>query len=361
MAREADTESNRPIGSGGTRDPNNRLETPDEDNGAFYPTYPTSTPQADALRQQWLANAAPASPTLTALEPQDMRFASDMELTAYIQSNYGYFASFLNDPEMKSVLFEAARDKWDEGRLYARVTQTAWWQNTSAAGRTWQKLQAEDPAEARRQVAQTAATIQNRARSLGLPMSSGQIASLAQTATENGWTDTQVVDNLVKGINWNTLEGGDLTASRDTVKEIGGDYLVKLSDSTAQDYAVKIASGEMSAQGVQSIMLKQAKARFGWMAEELDQGATVKDFFAPIRDTIARELEMAPEDVDMMDPKWLSLMETTGDDGKLRASTLNEAMLGARRKPEWQRTNRATELTANVSTMIGNLFGRSAV
>ncbi len=321
--------------------------------------YPNQTPQADALRDKMLAATAARQAQLANLEPQDLRFASDAALTDYITANYGYFASFLNNPEMKTILFDAARNNWDQGKLYARVTQTGWWQSTSAAQRTWQQLRSEDPAEARRLVGQTAATIQNRARSLGLPISGGQIAGLAATATENGWTDAQTIDQLVSKINWNTIEGGDLTAARDQVKAIGGDYLVNVSDTTAQNYAARIASGELTASGVESIMLKQAKARFGWMAEELDQGATVKDFFMPIRDTIARELEMAPEDIDMMDSKWLSLMEKQGDDGKLRAATLNEAMLGARRKPEWAKTNKATEMTANVSSMVSNLFGRS--
>ena len=306
------------------------------------------------------AAPAPVAP-LAGLEPQDMRFASDADLEKYIRSNYGYFASFLNDPEMRKVLFDAARNTWDEGNLYAAVTQTSWWQNTNAAARTWQKLQNEDPAEARRLVGQTAATVQNRARSLGLPLSGGQIAGIAATATQNGWTDAQTIDHLVQNVNWNTIEGGDLTAQRDNVKAIAGDYLVNVSDQTAQNYAARIASGELTAAGVQSIMLKQAKARFGWMASELDQGATVKDFFMPIRDTIARELEMATEDIDLMDSKWLSLMEKTGEDGKPRAATLNEAMLGARRKPEWAKTNKAQEMTANVTGMFSNLFGRSAV
>jgi len=298
---------------------------------------------------------------LSGLEPQDLRFASDDVLMDYIQSNYGYFASFMNNPEIRSILFDAARNSWDEGKLYARMTQTNWWQSTDAANRTWQKLQSEDPAEARRLVGQTAATIQNRARSLGLPMSGGAISSLAHTATKNGWTDAQTIDQLVGQVNWNTLEGGDLTAARDQVKAIGGDYLTSVSNQTAQNYAERIASGELTAQGVQSIMLKQAKARFGWMSEELDQGATVKDFFAPVRDVIANELEMATEDVDMMDSKWLSLMEVKDDDGKMRAATLNEAMLAARQKPEWTRTNKSQELTANMSNMIGNLFGRGAI
>ena len=106
-------------------------------------------------------------------------------------------------------------------------------------------------------MAQTAATIQNRARTLGVNVN---IGSLAAAATANGWTDAQTIDAILQQVNWATLESGDLTAMRDDVKAIGADYLVGVSEQTAQNYAAKIASGEMSMEGVKSAMLKQALA-----------------------------------------------------------------------------------------------------
>jgi len=279
----------------------------------------------------------------------------------YARQNYGMLAGFLNHPEIGPILKQAANEKWDELKLYGRVTQTNFWKSTSAAARTWWQLQNEDPAEARRLVGQTAATIQNRARTLGLNMSAGQIAGLAAQATQNGWTDAQTVDMLMQQVNWATIESGDLTALRDDVKAIGSDYLVAVEDGTAQNYAQKIASGEMSMEGVRSAMLKQAKARFGWMADELDSGITVKQYLQPIRDTIARELEMAPEAVDLTDSKWLKMVETQGEDGKLRAATMNEAMLAARREPQWANTRNAQETSTQMVSTISKMFGRSAV
>ena len=287
--------------------------------------------------------------------------SSNISPEAYARQSYGMLAGFLNHPEIGPILRQASNEKWDELKLYGRVTQTNFWKNTSAAARTWWQLENEDPAEARRLVGQTAATIQNRAKSLGLNMSPGAIAGLAAQATKHGWTDAQTVDMIMQQVNWATLEAGDLTALRDDVKAIGSDYLVGVQDGTAQNYAQKIASGEMSMEGVRSAMLKQAKARFGWMADELDQGVTVKQYLQPIRDTIASELEMAPESIDLMDSKWLKMIETRGDDGKLRAATMNEAMLAARRQPEWSNTRKAQETSTQMVNMIGDMFGRSAV
>ena len=326
--------------------------------------YPNSTPLMDQKRQEMLAaTAAHNKPTTLAdqlaaagLPPRDP-YNPSIEETA--RAKYGHLAGFVNHPEIGPILKQAAAENWGEAELYGAVSATGWWKSTSAAQRTWWQLTNEDPAEARRLVNQTAATIQNRARTLGLNIGSGSIGGLATTATQNGWTDAQTVDALIQQVNWATLEAGDLTAMRDNVKAIGSDYLVGVSDTTAQNYAARIASGEMSMEGVKSAMLQQAKARFGWMADQLDGGMTVKDYFRPTRDVIATELGLPPEEVDLTDSKWLKLVEKRDEKtGELRAATLDEAMLAARRDPMFANTAKAKEMTTSMTDMVSNLFGR---
>lgn len=283
------------------------------------------------------------------------------DLDSYVRTYWPYMGAFLGHPEVGPILRRAAAEGWDEGRLYGAVQATSWWQSTSAAQRTWQQLVNEDPAEAQRQAAQTAANMQNRARSLGLNMSSGTIAELATQATANGWTENQIVDELLRSVNWSTLQGGDLTALRDTVTAIGSQYLVDVSPSTAQQYAVAIASGEMTEAGVASIMQRQARDRFGWMADQIDAGVTPQQYFAPIRDVIARELEVAPETINLMDRKWLQMLEVPGQDGKIRGATLNEARLAARRDPMFADTSGAQEMMTKATAAIADTFGLRGV
>lgn len=290
-----------------------------------------------------------------------LRSTSREDVDAYIRENYGQMAGFINHPEIGKILREAALGEFDYGKLYGRVVATDWWKNTSAAQRTWQQLASEDPAEARRLVNQTAATMNNRAKSLGLSLSASQIGGMATTSTINGWTDAETIDQLMQQVNWATLKAGDLTALRDQVKEIAGDYLVGVSESTAQDYAAAMASGEMSPQGVKSAMLKQAKARFGYIADELDQGMTVKQYFAPVANRIENELELGAGSVNMMDSKWLAMLETQGEDGKPRAATLHEATQLARRDSRWANTKKAQESTTSMMSTIGKVFGRTAI
>ena len=274
---------------------------------------------------------------------------------SFARANYGYLAGFINHPEIGPILKRAGAEGWDEARLYGAVSSTNWWRTTSAAQRTWWQLQNEDPAEAARKVQQTAATIRDRAKSLGLNVNVGKLAA---TATANGWTDAQTVDAILGQLNWATIESGDLTALRDDVKAIGSDYLVGVSDQTAQNYAARIAAGEMSINGVKSAMQKQAKARFGYLADQIDGGMTVKDYFRPIQNVVASELGIAQEEVDLTDSKWLKMVEKRGDDGKVRAATMDEAMLTARRDPRFNNTAKAKEMSTNMAGMITDIFGR---
>lgn len=286
---------------------------------------------------------------------------SPANVDSWIRSNWSYMGAFLSNPEIGPILRQAALEGWDEGRMYGAVQSTDWWRSTASTARQWDALVAEDPASAAAQAGQTAAAIQNRARSLGLSIDAGTIQELALTATRNGWTDAQTVDQLLQSVNWAAIDGGDLTALRDSVKQIGGQYLVSVSDATAQEYAVAIASGEMTEAGVQSIMQRQAKERFTWMADTIDQGITPSQYFAPVRDTIARELEMSADSIDMMDSKWLGMLEVPGEDGKPRAATLNEARMAARRQPEYAHTQGAQELASQAFSAIADVFGRRPI
>lgn len=285
--------------------------------------------------------------------------ASVAELEAYVRQRYGYMAGFLNIPEVRDVLMNAARNGWGPEELYGALSQTSWWRSTSAAARTWQQLVNEDPAEANRQAQEIGTTISDVAKQYGLRLSGGQVSALAVEAAKHGWSAEQQIDAILKNVNWDTLEGGAITSSRDRVKALASQYMVRLSETTARNYAERIARGELTEEGVVSIFQQQAKARFSYMSDLIDTGVTPNDYFAPSRDVIASTLEVGADTIDMMDPKWLGVLEVRGDDGQLRAATMNEAMLAARKRPEWADTRNAQELTASMVSGLAQAFGRA--
>ena len=285
--------------------------------------------------------------------------ASTGQIMDYIADNYPGMIGFFNaNPELRGVLTEAAKWGWTPGKLQAEVQATKWYRATSASARDFEILQSSDPAEAQARVAAVGASIQNSARTMGLGLSGQQIAGMAWTATKNGWTDAQTIDALLKNLDWSTVQAGSLLANVDDIKAIAGDYLVDVSDHTAQQYSARIASGELTLEGVRAVLQRQARARFSWMADEIDAGVAPSDYFAPVRDVLARTLEVAPESINLMDPKWLGLVEVKDDEtGKMRAATLNEAMLAGRRESNWVDTQQATEMSAGLMQMLKGAFG----
>lgn len=285
--------------------------------------------------------------------------ASTGQIMDYIADNYpGMIGFFNSNPEIRAKLIEAAKWGWTPGKLQAEVQATTWYRSTSAAARDFSIMEQQDPAEARARVNAVAANIQNSARTMGIGLSGSAIAGMAWTATRNGWTDAQTIDALLRNLDWNVVQGGELTATVDDVKAIAGDYLVTVGDDTARNYAARIASGELTLEGVRSIMQRQAKGRFSWMADTIDQGVTPSDYFAPVQDVIARTLEVGTDSINLMDPKWLGLIEVRDrETGKMRAATLNEAMLSARNQSAFVNTQGAEEMSAGLIQMTKEAFG----
>lgn len=285
--------------------------------------------------------------------------ASVADLEAYVRKTYGYMAGFLDIPEVRNVLLNAARLGWGSEELYGALSATTWWKTTSASARQWQQLLSEDPASAQAQAAANAASISDLAKTHGLNLSGAQIGQLAVSAAQYGWSNDQTLDAILKNVTWGQLEGGSITADADKVKAIAGRFMVNLGDQTAQDWALRIAKGELTEEGVTSILQQQAKSRWSYMSDLIDQGVAPADYFAPVRDTIANTLEIGSDQVDMLSPQYLKMLEVRDPkSGELRAATLNEAMLSARRDPRWAGTRNAQDLTASAISGLQAAFGR---
>lgn len=303
-----------------------------------------------------------ATPGATAAPPGPN--ASPQELEDYIRSNYGYMSGFLNIPEVRDVLFSAAREGWSADRLKGALSRTGWWQTTAEQTRLWEQLRSEDPAEAQRRVDLAMGSISDKAKSYGITLTQEQLATMAGDSARFGWTEDEVIDALMRNVRWGAggnVQAGQLTASIDQMRALGGQYLMKLSDQTAQNYATRVARGEMTQEGVTSILKQQAKARFGYMADLIDQGVTVEDYFSPIRDVVASTLELGADQIDLTDPKWLRLIEVRDANGQIRAATMNEAQLAARRHNggrDFMRTKQASELMAGIALGVRAGFGR---
>ena len=205
------------------------------------------------------------------------------------------------------------------------------------------------------QLAGAAAEVRNRARTLGLELNDDSINSLANVVVTQHWTSAQLDDYLVPGAQAST-NPGEITTNVDQIHKIAASQLLNISDSSAREYAARISSGEMDMTAVVSLMQTQAAQRYGWAADQIGQGITVRDMMLPLRDQLASELEMAPEAIDLMDPKYLGMMQTADADGTIRAATTGEIVQRARKDPRYAATTSGRQRVAGVGMTLRKIM-----
>lgn len=206
------------------------------------------------------------------------------------------------------------------------------------------------------QYASAEAAVRNRAGVLGLTFDDAAISSLAKAVVDGNWSSDQLDDYLIPAAQ-QTNEAGLITSTVRQIQQAASNQLLRVSDATAREWAARIASSEMDMNGVQSLLQAQAVQRYGWAASQISQGIGVRDLLLPTRDRIADELELDPESIDLMDDRWMSMVQTVDSNGTTRAATDSEAIMRARQQPEWSRTRKAGDMVATMALTLRDYFG----
>lgn len=258
---------------------------------------------------------------------------------------------YKTQPDFAKVALQAFRENWTSDRLATEIKQTeGWWPIVERGVRS-----ATGGASSGQRRAAAYAAIKNEAARLGYSsLSEESMQSLANTVVSDNWSADQLTEYLVNGAttNWDTLSGGSLKAAYDGVKVMASRQLISISDDTARSWAKRIASGELDSDGVTNMLQEQAAARFGWAASVISKGISMQDFLAPSRDRIAKELEIEANQLDMTDPKVMSMMTVTDDKGVTRVATDSELLRNARADSRWSSTNGARNVAASAAVML---------
>ena len=205
------------------------------------------------------------------------------------------------------------------------------------------------------QIESAKAEVRNRASTLGRPLTEDEVTFIATKAANEHWTGAQLDDNLLSDPTKIT-QPGLVQVSIDQIKKMGADQLMNVSDDTAREWANRINSGEMDPTAVASIFQGQALAEFGWAAQGLQSGLTMRDILMPARDKIASELELGADNIDFMDPKYRQMATGVDDKGQPRAATMTEVTRAARKDVQWAKTNNAARLAANTAQLLRQTF-----
>jgi hypothetical protein len=208
------------------------------------------------------------------------------------------------------------------------------------------------------QIAASAAAIRNESDTLGLSLSNDQVTAIAKTSVANKWESAQLTDYLTQGLDFTKLRPGTLTGNLEQIKQMAADQLLTISDLSAQNYSRRVSSGELDKNGLMALFQEQARKDYSWAAPAIDKGISMSTYLMPTRDRIAAYLEKTPEAIDMMDPKYLSMMQTVdAKTGLVRAATQSEVMINARSDPDFAKTNAARSMTQSVASAIRSFMG----
>lgn len=297
--------------------------------------------------------APPANPTpwITAEEKQRIseKFGPGM-------------AAYTSDEEIGKILVEAMRDEWPPNKLQARLRSTARYQRTQQSQREWEIRKVEEPETAAGMLRQQLNKTRDFAGRLGVQLSEDQLRSISEDTLSMGWDEGQVADVIVgffKSDPANPEPVGTIGLDMAGIKRLGAQYLIDVSDQEALDFSLRIAKGEMQADALEVVMRTRAKARFPQVAQQIDDGATPADIFAEHRNAIAREMEIAPEQVDLIrDTRWAAVLDYVDQKGNRRPMSIPEAMEFTRSQDEWFDTRKAKSKAASIERMLLENLGK---
>ena len=281
-----------------------------------------------------------------------------------IRQRYPQMAWALEHPELGPLLRRGIAEGWDAPRLQGELLKTTWFQTTSEAERTWDRMWAEDPATARTTFYQTVSRVDLAAKRLGITLDQQQLFEIASSVGRSQWDEAQLNQKLLEMASFQG-EGqlqGQLNATVDRIKQTANDYFAPIADSDAFEFARKVLLGQMDQGTMEAYFKDLAVARFQGneqITRMLDQGFTPTQIFAPYVQQTAQLLEVGPSQVDLMDPKFSQILDYN-DNGTTRPMTLTEAGQFIRGTEEYKGTQGAVSQAADFAEFIGQRMGAVA-
>lgn len=286
----------------------------------------------------------------------------------HIAQNFGYFAYFLNHPEIGPIIRWAGAARWDTTRLQAELAKTAWWRTTAASARVWEATIAQDPATAQAKRLQMNQLVRTLAGEGGIS-EAPWLTEISELALRFGWDERQIRTAVAGKIDWYdtgaAANAGELPGSIGetviAVKQMAAEHFISINDRTAFEWGKAVFSGMMTQDGLLTEIRRQAKSKFTHLADQIDQGFTMRQLFDPYRQEIARTLDMAPESVDFVnDPRWQRVLSVAdAQTGKVRPMTLAEASTYARSQPEFAKSRTGRSEAAELSQALAEEMGRA--
>lgn len=288
------------------------------------------------------------------------------DIRNFILQHYGGFIAWIDDPTIGPILAQAAREGiTDTNILQERLRATPYWQTTSDTARLWDAEKRNDPAAAKQKTDQSQSRVYDISRSISGSIPGEIVGKVADDAIRYGWNDQQVTDALLGFLSFQSVQPlgdrGSVQTNMARVKAGASAYLLNVSDQTAFDYAKQIAGGEATAEDINAMFAVQASRMRPWLADVINSGVTLQQYFDPYKQDISKLLEISPDQVDLQNPKWSQVIDYVDKTGNHRSMTRTEASQYVRGLSEWDHTSQALDQSASLGQEILNTWGKVKV
>lgn len=280
-----------------------------------------------------------------------------------ITERYPQFAAFFNHPELGPLLQEAADNGYDAVTLQGKLHQTPWWQKNWADIRQLEVLKTTDPAEYWNRYEQTKYEVETLFADLGVntkdnPNLAGDLANEWMKRGKDDWFLYSELGRLMAKDPSLVSDGGSLAAKKSKYREIASEYLYDFDDGALNNMAVSEWQQRDSEEAIRNRMRLRAIREFGHLEDELKRGMTVRQIASPLINTIAKTLEISPDDIDLGSQKYRQLIDYVDtDSGKRRMMTLTEAERFARRQESFQYTKTARDESHEMALKLMETMG----
>jgi hypothetical protein len=287
----------------------------------------------------------------------------DRAIDQWAQENYGYLGLALKNGEIRKIINQAAREGWNDQRILGALSKTKYWKGHTDAQRKWDTLKSTDPKTAKQQIKDAQGNVSAIAARMGITLGGGA-KRLAEHIAKNGITDPAQINRLIaaEAHMGSNLGPGDITAGVSQIKARASEFGVPLTDKGAFDWAKRLADGTASQDGVDEFLRQQSKARFAnnkMIQDALGRGQTVRDALDPQIAQVSDLLEIDPDTINLIDPRWSPILEKV-DGTDMRVMTSAEAAEFARAQPQWNKTRNAQSSAAAFGEKLLNTFGQVA-
>lgn len=218
-----------------------------------------------------------------------------------LAASLGFAQAFFSaDPELKALLQKAVAAQWDSAQFQAAFMNTKWYRARQASVRQWADLTTRDPKEAQAKIAERSQELSDQFTQLGVTLSARNLSQLAVESLQYAWSDAQLKNVLASYIHSGNL-GGTAATLEDQIRQVAGDYGLKVSDSQVTPYVVGLINQSYSMDNITDFFRDMARSKYPGMGQFLDKGYTVRQVAQPYVQSYSQLLETDPDTVDLND------------------------------------------------------------